>query len=244
MICLILAAGYATRMYPLTENFPKPLLDVGGKAIIDWLIYDLEEKKDIDKYIVVSNHKFIDHFKEWGNKSQIKDKLVILDDGSTKNENRLGAVKDIAFAINEVGIKDDLIVLAGDNMLDFSLCGFVDYFYKKNQTCVMRYYEKNIERLKKTGVAEIGNNERIVKMTKKPQQPNSNWAIPPFYIYSKEDIEKIERGIREGCPTDAPGSFISWLCEQSEVYAYEMPGNRFDVGSIEGYESIKKEFFR
>ena len=193
MICLILAAGYATRMYPLTENFPKPLLDVGGKAIIDWLIYDLEEKKDIDKYIVVSNHKFIDHFKEWGNKSQIKDKLVILDDGSTKNENRLGAVKDIAFAINEVGIKDDLIVLAGDNMLDFSLCGFVDYFYKKNQTCVMRYYEKNIERLKKTGVAEIGNNERIVKMTEKPQQPNSNWAIPPFYIYSKEDIEKIER---------------------------------------------------
>ena len=242
MMCLILAAGYATRMYPLTENFPKPLLDVGGKTIIDWLIGDVEKKNNIDKYIVVSNHKFIDKFNEWADKSEIKDKLIVLDDGSTENENRLGAVKDIAYAINKIGINDDLIVLAGDNLLDFSLGGFIDYFYEKNKTCVMRFFEENIEKLKKTGVAKINSEDRIINMVEKPKEPESNWAIPPFYIYLKDDIQKIEKGISEGCPTDAPGSFISWLCEQSEVYAYEMPGNRFDIGSIEGYENIKKSF--
>lgn len=244
MMCLILAAGYATRMYPLTENFPKPLLEVGGKTIIDWLICDVEKKQNIDKYIVVSNHKFIDKFNKWADKSEIKDKLIVLDDGSTENENRLGAVKDIAYAINKIGINDDLIVLAGDNLLDFSLGGFIDYFYEKNKTCVMRFFEENIEKLKKTGVAKIDSEDRILNMVEKPKEPESNWAIPPFYIYSKDDIQKIEKGISEGCPTDAPGSFISWLCEQSEVYAYKMSGNRFDIGSIEGYENIKKSFAR
>ena len=244
MICLILAAGYATRMYPLTEYFPKPLLDVGGKTIIDWLIDDVESCANIKKYVVVSNHKFIDKFNDWKDKSALKNKITVIDDGSTENENRLGAVKDIAFAIDKLAINDDLIVLAGDNLLDFSLKGFIEYFKQKNKTCVMRYFEKNIDNLKKTGVAKIDNNDKIINMLEKPRNPESNWAIPPFYIYTKDDICKIEKGINAGCPTDAPGNFIAWLCEQSSVYAYEIFGKRFDIGSIEGYEKVKDLYQR
>lgn len=242
MICLILAAGYATRMYPLTENFPKPLLDIGGKPIIDWLIDDVEKSEKISQYVVVSNHKFINMFNEWAENSVNRDKIVVIDDGSTENENRLGAVRDIAFAIKKLDINDDLVVLAGDNLLDFSLKGFIDYFKNKKATCVMRHFEQNVDKLRKTGVATIDNDDKMIHMEEKPKDPVSNWAVPPFYIYAKEDLSKINEGIEAGCPTDAPGNFISWLCKESDIYAYEMPGKRFDIGSIEGYENIKNHY--
>lgn len=237
-----MAAGYATRMYPLTENFPKPLLKVTDKTIVDYLIDDLESIGCIKEYIVVSNHKFIECFKAWVDNSAYKNKITLLDDGSTENENRLGAVKDIAFAIKEKNICDDMLVLAGDNLLDFSLKRFVSFFKEKNKTCVMRYFESDIKKLKKTGVATIDDNYKIVAMIEKPEEPESNWAVPPFYIYSKEDVSKIELGISQGCPTDAPGNFLAWLCNNSEVYAYEMDGKRYDIGSIEGYEKVKDIF--
>lgn len=242
MKCVILAAGYATRMYPLTENFPKPLLEVQGKPILNWLIDDLESTGEIDEYIIISNHKFIDKFNQWQSNSPMRDKLAVIDDGSTANENRLGAVKDILFAIEKCNINDDIIVLAGDNLLDFSLAGFVDFFKQNNSSCVMRYFEDNVDKLKKTGVATVDENGLITKMVEKPVVPESNWAIPPFYVYSKNDISKIALGIEQGCPTDAPGSFISWLCSQTRVYAMEMPGKRYDIGSIEGYEEIKNTY--
>lgn len=242
MVCLILAAGYATRMYPLTENFPKPLLEVKGKTILDWMIDDIECSANIEKFVVISNHRFIDYFNKWRNMSEFKEKLILLDDGSTENDNRLGAVKDIVFAIDELKLDDDIMVIAGDNLLDFSLKCFVEFFNKVKATSVMRFFEADVERLKKTGVASIDNNGKIIKMIEKPQKPESNWAIPPFYIYKKDDIEKISLGIEAGCPTDAPGNFISWLCNQTDVYAMEMPGKRYDIGSIKGYEEIKESF--
>lgn len=242
MKCLILAAGYATRMYPLTENFPKPLLDVKGKTIIDWLIEDVEKSGVVNEYVVISNHKFADKFNQWREISLLKDKIRVIDDGSTANENRLGAVKDILFAVEECNIDDDIVVLAGDNLLDFSLQKFINYFKEVNSSCVMRHYEDNVENLKKTGVATVDDNGKIIKMVEKPAVPESNWAVPPFYIYKKEDIYRIAQGIEQGCPTDAPGSFISWLSENTPVYAMEMPGKRYDIGSIEGYEEIKNSY--
>jgi glucose-1-phosphate thymidylyltransferase len=140
MICLILAAGYATRLYPLTENFPKPLLDVQGRTVLDWLLSDVDCIEGIGKYVVVSNHKFYDHFTTWKESCSLSHPVVVLDDGSTDNSNRLGAVKDILFAIEEQEIDEDLLVLAGDNLLDFSLGGFVSFFQEKQSTCIMRHY--------------------------------------------------------------------------------------------------------
>ena len=157
MKCLILAAGYATRLYPLTENFPKPLLEVAGKPILDWLIDDMASTGMVEEYIVISNHKFASIFQQWANskRSTLNAQLSILDDGTMSNETRLGAVKDIQFAIEQLHLDDDLLVMAGDNLLDFSLGEFMRYGKAKNATCVMRYYEANEAKLHKTGVIEI-----------------------------------------------------------------------------------------
>lgn len=248
MKCVILAAGYATRLYPLTENFPKPLLEVAGKPILDWLIDDMAQTGMIDEYIVISNHKFANIFEEWVERRNTSDILpltsdiVILDDGTTSNDNRLGAVKDIQFAIEQLQLDDDLLVMAGDNLLDFSLADFIKYGKEKNATCVMRYYEANEERLHKTGIIEVDSADRILSFEEKPAQPKSHWCVPAFYYYTREDSHLIKKGIEGGCGTDAPGSFIAWLCQQTKVYAWEMPGKRYDIGNLQSYEEVKKIF--
>ncbi len=243
MKCLILAAGYATRLYPLTENFPKPLLDVAGKAIIDWLIDDLEETGRIDSYVIVTNHKFFEHFQKWQGVHVYKEKLLILDDGSTENDNRLGAVRDLAFAIHETSLDDDLLVLAGDNLLDFSLKGFLDFFEEKKATCVMRHLETQKEKLQRTGVAVVDKQDKILEMEEKPKNPKSSWAIPPFYLYRREDLAKIITGVEQKvCNLDAPGSFICYMCTMTDVYAYEMPGARYDIGNLQSYEAVQEKW--
>lgn len=239
MKCLILAAGYATRLYPLTENFPKPLLDVGGKTILDWLVDDLRTTERIDEFIVVSNHKFAHYFDEWAAKKACK--VTVVDDGTSSNETRLGAVCDIKLAIDRLELYDDMLVLAGDNVLDFSLNRFLDYCLEKNASCVMRYLEENKAALKKRGVLTL-DGDRVTGMEEKPQEPKTRWCCPPFYFYSREDAMKLGDAIKDGCGTDAPGSFIAWLCEISPVYAMEMPGVRFDVGDLESYTKIKNEY--
>ena len=238
MTSIILAAGYATRMYPLTLNYPKPLLEVGGKKIIDWLIEDLE-KAGVERTVVVSNHKFISQFQAW---AEGRENIIVLDDGSEDNDHRLGAVKDIEFAIEKANIDDDIVVLAGDNVLNFSLSSFIEYGRKRKTSCIMRHEEKDENKLRKTGVIEINEDELVLNMEEKPKEPKSNWAVPPFYYYTKEDKDLIKEGIASGCGTDAPGSFVSWLVKTRPVHAYRMIGERFDVGSIEGYEKIKKEY--
>ena len=181
MKCLILAAGYATRLYPLTENFPKPLLKVGEKTILDWLLDDIHTSGLVDQYIVISNHKFAHHFQAWADDHKLP--ITVLDDGTESNETRLGAVKDIQFAIEELKLDDDLLVIAGDNVLDFSLVDYIRYSKEKNTTCIMRYFEPNTEKLHKTGVAEVDENDKIISMEEKPAHPKSNWCTPPFYVY-------------------------------------------------------------
>ncbi|MBR2010992.1 MAG: NTP transferase domain-containing protein [Clostridia bacterium] len=240
MKCLILAAGYATRLYPLTENFPKPLLTVGEKTILDWLIDDIDTSGEVDEYVVISNHKYFPHFLEWAKtKAQ---KITVLDDGTTSNETRLGAVKDIQFAIDMLSLDSDMLVIAGDNVLDFSLTKFIDYTYQKNTSCIMRYFEPRYEKLLKTGVVTVGEDDIVVKMTEKSPTPETNWCCPPFYYYTKEDARLVAKGITDGCGTDAPGSYIAWLCMQTEVHAMEMPGSRYDIGNLESYEKVKAEY--
>lgn len=240
MKCIVLAAGYATRLYPLTENFPKPLLKVKERAIIDWIIEDLDQYGIISEFIIVSNHKYVGCFKEWQQSANYNAKITVIDDGTVDNANRLGAVRDIAFAIETCDIDEAVVVVAGDNLTDFSLKGFVDYFATKNATCVMRHYEQDVNRLRKTGVITIDDSDLILEMEEKPAEPKSNWAVPPFYAYRREDLSKIVKVAKENvCNLDAPGDFISWLCENSKVYAYKMPGNRYDIGDLESYKRIQ-----
>ena len=239
MKCIILAAGYATRLYPLTENFPKPLLEVAGKPILDWLIDDMERDGRVDEYIVVSNRKFSSIFRTWAAEHRA---VTVLDDGTISNEGRLGAVKDIQFAIEHCGIDDDLLVMAGDNLLDFSLSGFIQYATDRKASCVMRYYEAETARLSRSGVIEIDDDDRILSMEEKPAAPKTHWCIPAFYYFTAADARRVPEAIAGGCGTDAPGSFIAWLCQRSEMYAWEMPGHRYDIGTLAGYEEIRRTY--
>ena len=240
MKCLILAAGYATRLYPLTENFPKPLLKVGEKTILDWLVDDIDGAGLVDEYVVISNHKFACHFEDWANtKAQ---KITVVDDGTDTNETRLGAVKDIQFAIDSLGLDDDMLVIAGDNVLDFSLTKFVEYAKAKNTSCIMRYYEPDDKKLLKCGVVTIDDSDKVINMTEKSPTPATHWCCPPFYYYTRNDAKLVQKGIDSGCGTDAPGSYIAWLCTQTAVHAMEMPGSRYDIGNLESYEKVKAEY--
>lgn len=240
MKCLILAAGYATRLYPLTENFPKPLLKVRDKTILDWLIDDIDTLNVVDEYVVISNHKFAPHFEAWAKENTKK--ITVVDDGTSTNETRLGAVKDIQFAIERLHLDDDMLVIAGDNLLDFSLTKFIQYAKTKQTTCIMRYFEPSEKKLQKCGVAEVDETDKIIRLTEKPAEPKSNWACPPFYYYKKEDVQLVAKGIEAGCGTDAPGSFIAWLCTQTPVHAMEMPGKRYDIGNLESYQKVQEEY--
>ena len=240
MKCLILAAGYATRLYPLTENFPKPLLPVKGKPILDWLIEDIDLLGAVDEYVVISNHKFAHHFDKWAEgKAQ---KITVVDDGTESNETRLGAVCDVQFAIDKLSLDDDMLVIAGDNLLDFSLTRFIEYAQAKKTSCIMRYFEADEKRLTKCGVVEIDGSDKILSMEEKPASPKSHWCCPPFYFYTREDARLVKKGIEAGCGTDAPGSYIAWLCTQTSVYAMEMPGRRYDIGNLESYEKVKAKY--
>jgi glucose-1-phosphate thymidylyltransferase len=242
MICIVLAAGYATRLYPLTENFPKPLLEVKGKPILDWLLDDIDSAQEVNHYVVVSNHKFVSHFEKWAEAKGLSASITVLDDGSVSNETRLGAVKDIQYAIESLHLNDDLLVIAGDNVLDFSLTRFMQYAKAHNAPCVMRYYEESIDKLRKTGVAEVDETDRITRMEEKPAEPFAHWCTPPFYYYPKDTLHYVADAIASGCNTDAPGSFIAWLSQQTPVYAMEMPGKRYDIGNLESYTLVQETY--
>ena len=240
MKCIILAAGYATRLYPLTENFPKPLLEVKGKTILDWLLDDIDGAKRVNEYIIVSNHKYVNHFNAWAKNKNYFGKITVIDDGTESNETRLGALVDISIAVNKNNINEDTMVIAGDNLTDFSLIDFINYYDMKKSSCIMRYYEEDINKIKKSASVKIDNNDLVLEMVEKPTNPDSNWCCPAFYIYTKDDIRKIDEALKDGCPKDSPGSYIAYLYQKSNIYAMKMNGSRYDIGTIEGYEKIKK----
>ena len=236
MKCIIIAAGYATRLYPLTENFPKPLLKVNGRSILDHLLDDIHS--DIQEYIVVTNHRFYEHFLDWA--KDRKEKISVIDDLTTSNETRLGAVRDIQLAAKEVD--EDCLVMAGDNLLDFSLDGFIAFALEKNASCIMCHKEERLEALRKTAVITVDEDQLITSYEEKPQFPKGDLAVPPFYFYKKDDLKMIDQALEEGCKADAPGSFAAWLSKKKDMYAYPMPGKRYDIGDLKSYEYVQSIF--
>ncbi len=234
MKCIILAAGYATRLYPLTENFPKPLLPVGGKPILDWLVEDLAE--EIEEFVVVTNHKFAGVFQEW---AEGKEKIRIIDDGTSTNETRLGAVRDIELAV-EPG--NDYLVMAGDNVLTFSLVPFLSFAAEKGTSCVMCHTEEKLEALQRTAVITVNQDWKIESYEEKPKEPKGTLAVPPFYFYRAQDIARIEEALASGCGYDAPGSFAAWLSTKTPMHAYLMPGSRHDIGDMKSYEAVRDSY--
>ena len=239
---IVIAAGYATRLYPLTENFPKPLLSIGENTILGRMLDDIDPIEDIDEHIIVTNHKFAEIFNNWVSERKQKPgtkPIRIIDDGTTDNENRLGAVKDLLLAIDEFDINDDIMVLAADNVLDFSFQGFVNFFKQKNTSVIMCHHEPELYKLQRTGVIAVDDDMKVLEMQEKPEHPVSNWAVPPFYIYKKNDLPLIRDCLNHGCGFDAPGNLAHYLVNATTIHAWIMPGSRYDIGSLDSYKEAQ-----
>lgn len=239
---IIIAAGYATRLYPLTENFPKPLLKVGPRNILERMLDDIDTIAEIDSHIIVTNHRFVPVFREWAKGVSYSKPLIIIDDGTETNETRLGAVRDLLLALEKCGIDDDIMVLAADNILGFPLRGFVDFFHEKGTSVIMCHHEPELRKLQRTGVIAVDPDMRVLEMQEKPESPVSSWAVPPFYIYSRSDLPLIRGCLSHGCGADAPGNLARYLAGATTLHAWPMPAGRFDIGSLDSYREAQERF--
>lgn len=239
MKCILLVGGYARRMYPLTENVPKPLLKVNDKTVLD-IILDIIDgsTNEIDEYILITNETFYENFVAWSESSKYREKIKIISDGSTSDEKKVGATTALIQTLISYEVDDDVLVLAGDNILDFSLDYIFKYFMNNPYSCIMYYNEDKNEKLRKTGVIEIDCDDFVSSMEEKPEKPKSPHAVPPFYWLKKEDVKKLIKKFENTNHIDSLGTIILKLCEETKIKAIKMHGKRYDVGSVDEYYKL------
>lgn len=244
--CIILAAGYATRLYPLTRDIPKPLLPVAGRTILDRLVDKAMEVDSLGEILVVTNGRFYPQFDVWRSRHPQAHRIILVNDGSTDNDNRLGALTDLALASEyRRGAAADrpALVLAGDNLFDFRLTDFAAFFQSKGTDCITTHHLPEVEQLQRTGVIEVDSFWRVSSFQEKPVHPRSQWAVPPFYLYTATTLRQdLTEFLRDGHDGDAPGSFIPWLLSRKPVHAFPFEGTRYDIGNLESYRQVRAAF--
>ena len=266
---IVIAAGYATRLGELTKNFPKPLLKIGEQTILGRMLDDIDRIPEIDEHIIITNHRFAPIFEKWVKdptpspsperggeyfggspaldggeylRGRWTKPITIVDDGTETNETRLGAVCDLLFAMEQLQIDDDMLVVAADNLLFFSFQEFVDFAREKGTSCIMCHEEPSIEKLQRTGVVELDDQMKVLGMEEKPEVPKSHWAVPPFYIYLRRDLDLVRHSVENGCGKDAPGNLAHYMVEHTTMHAWPMSAGRFDIGSLDTYYEAVKRF--
>ena len=229
MKCLILAAGYATRLRPLTDDVPKHLLPVGGRPMLDWVLDRVREVQDVSEVHLVTNSRFAPAFERWAEANGV----AVYDDGTTSDDDRLGAVGDLRLAIEEAGLEsDDLVVLAGDNLFDFSLPHFVGWWRSKPQpaSAVPLHDVGDLELATQYGIADTDADDRIVQFVEKPSAPSSTLASTLIYLLPPEHVQLVATCLDEGMSPDNAGSFLGWLANREPVYGYRFEGTWYDIG--------------
>ena len=221
MKALILAAGYATRLRPLTDRIPKQLLPVGGRPMLDWILDRIVETS-ADEVHLVTNARFAADFEHWAEDKDVH----VHNDGTTSNEDRLGAIGDIHF----VGLDDDLLAVAGDNLFDYSLADYEAYWRAKGGSCVAVHDVGDRELAKKYGIVDVDADDRITNFVEKPDDPPTTLCATATYLYKRDDAARVATYLDEGNPPDQPGNFVAWLHTRAPVYAYRFPGEWYDVG--------------
>lgn len=238
MKAIILAAGYATRLYPLTLHTPKALLPIAKKPIIDHIVEQMDTIAELDEIYVVSNDKFAKDFEAWAKTVKSRASIVVLNDGTTDDANKRGAIGDISFVINEMKIDDDLMVIAGDNFFTYSLQEYVDYFHQKERDCVCVKVWEDEKSLSQFGIALLDEAGKVLDIEEKPTEPKSNTVVFAAYLYKRETVPMFAVYLAEGNKADAPGNFPAWLYRRKEVYAYTFQGECYDIGTPESYREV------
>ena len=243
MKAVILAAGYATRLHPLSENQPKPLLPVAGKPIVEYILEKIQELPEISEVLVVTNHRFYDHFRVWLNHYSSAKKITLIDDGTLNNDDRLGAVGDLHFAMKEKEIDEDVMVIAGDNLFGFSLQEFLKFFKTKKKSILALYDLKDMEKVRKRYGVGVMEGSKLVHFEEKPVKPKSSLAATACYIFSQDDLKLVEKSIEQG-NADNPGDLVRWLVQHSEVHGFIFDEHWFDVGSLESLQAAEELYQR
>lgn len=244
MNAIFLCAGYGTRLYPLTKDKPKPLLSIGGRALLDHLIEKLEAIRSLDQIVIVSNARFYDQFVEWQKTTPTKKKITIVNDGTTDNDNRLGAIPDLKLGMKALVKESDLMVLAGDNLFDADLSEFASYVASKRPAATVGVYDVQDRGLAtKYGLIKTDSSGKIIAFLEKPKDPPTTLASMGIYFFPKETLAYVDRYLQSNGNSDAPGFYISWLTEQIDVYAFPFKGTWFDIGDLNSYYKAD-EFFK
>jgi glucose-1-phosphate thymidylyltransferase len=245
MKVLILAAGYATRLYPLTLTRPKPLLDVAGKPMIEHVLDNIAPIPGIDRVFVVTNAKFADQFQQWADHYRAtKSKLnfTIINDGSTDDSNKLGAIGDLNLVLNREKLDDDLIVVAGDNLFSQSVEEFGKFCRAKNAPVLAVYDVGNLEEIKKYNAITMDKDGRITFFEEKPKQPQSTVTGIALYFYPKASLPLVRQYVAEGNNPDQPGRLVQWMYPRMPFYTWRVPGLWFDIGSKETLDEANRIF--
>ncbi len=230
MKVVILAAGYATRLRPLTDTIPKPLLPVGGRPMVDWIVDNARTIPDVDGIHLITNSRFAGQFGDWAAGRDV----VVHDDGTFTNEDRLGAVGDLQLAIERGRIDDDLLVVAGDNLFDYPLADFAADWRRRGAASAVAVYDcGDLELATHYGIVELGSDSRIEYFIEKPDDPPGTLAATATYIYARAQLPLVRRYLDEGHAPDQAGSFVAWLYRREPVYGYEFDGDWFDIGNHE-----------
>lgn len=242
MKAIILAAGYATRLYPLTINRPKALLPIAGKPILDYIVDEIETIDEVNSLVIISNDRFYENFEEWKQSRTSRLDITVLNDNTTDDTNKLGAVGDIEYAIDNLGIDEDILVMAGDNIFTFPLKNFADFYKQKNADTILVKRLSDINDLKRMGNAVLDEKGKVLDMVEKPENPPSDIAVFAVYMYKKETVPMIKQYLSEGGNPDAPGFFPSWLHKKKDVFAYLFDGECYDIGTPQSYKEVNEIF--
>jgi glucose-1-phosphate thymidylyltransferase len=244
---IVLAAGYATRLYPLTLNQPKPLLPVAGKPMMEHVLDNLMPIDEIDEIFIVTNAKFVEHFTRWAGEYKTGHKvrfIQIINDGSTDDANKLGAIGDMNLVLQQAKIEDDIVVVGGDNLFSQSLGAFGDFCREKNAPVTGVYDVGNLDEIKKYNAIEIDEQDRITYFEEKPAQPKSTLTGIALYYYPRATLQLIRQYLVDGNNPDQPGRLVQWLYQRTPFYVWRIPGIWFDVGAKETLEEANRIFAR
>ncbi|MBU1090621.1 MAG: nucleotidyltransferase family protein [Candidatus Omnitrophica bacterium] len=242
MKALILAAGYATRLYPLTRNRPKPLLKLGKKPIVDRIIGKIDCLPEVDEVSVITNSRFISDFKKWRKESKFKLRLSLIDDLTKNIDDRRGAIGDLSFAIARKRIKDDLLIIAGDNIFADSLRDFVCFGKKMNNVVIGAYNIKSKAQARQYGVIKLDRNRRLVNFEEKPEKPKSTLVAMCLYYFPKKMLGLVKEYMYKDNRYDTAGSYISWLERRTPVYGYIFNKWWYDIGDHKSYREAQRRF--
>jgi glucose-1-phosphate thymidylyltransferase len=244
MKALVLAAGYGTRLSALTKDTPKPLLEVQGKSLVNYLLDKIRDLESLDEVIVVTNNKFYDAFCDWAKRQDdFPSPIQVVNDGTNTPEDRLGSIGDIDFVLNHKRIDDDLIVLGGDNLFDYDLGAYIQYAQKRQDAVTIGLYDiADYEQAKLFGVVAVDDNQKVIRFEEKPAQPSSTLVAMCFYYLPRRTLPLVRKYLDEVQKSDTAGDYIRWLCAQNEVYGYTFTGTWYDIGSIESYKEAQEKF--